>query len=194
MAIRKLPKVTVAMMLLVLQACTGVPEGANVVQPFHVSQYMGQWHEVARLDNRFERGLTRVTAQYTLQDDGRIQVINRGFNPETNAWQQAEGVARFVSDDAKNAQRAELEVSFFGPFYASYNVVKLSADYQYALVMGKDTEYAWLLSKTDQPASAVCQAFFDEAMRLGIDRQHWLQLIPCQRDNEPAVDVSPSKN
>lgn len=164
-------------------ACTGVPEGAKVVQPFAVEPYMGVWHEVARLDNRFERGLTKVTAQYKLLDDGRIQVTNRGFDAESGEWQQADGVARFVSDEAKTAQRAELEVSFFGPFYASYNVVKLSSDYQYALVVGKDTEYAWLLAKTDTPDPMICQQFFAEAQRLGIAPQQWVHLLPCQAND-----------
>lgn len=172
--------IAVAALIGSVVACTGVPEGAKVVQPFAVEPYMGVWHEVARLDNRFERGLTKVTAEYKLLDDGRIQVTNRGFDAESGEWQQADGVARFVSDEAKAAQRAELEVSFFGPFYASYNVVKLSSDYQYALVVGKDTEYAWLLAKTETPDPAICQQFFAEAQRLGIAPQQWVHLLPCQ--------------
>lgn len=176
-------------LVLCLSACTGVPQGAKVVQPFAVEPYMGVWHEVARLDNRFERGLTKVTAEYKLLDDGRIQVTNRGFDAASGEWQQADGVARFVSEEAKNAQRAELEVSFFGPFYASYNVVKLSSDYQYALVVGKDTDYAWLLSKNANPDPAICQQFFAEAERLGITQQQWVHLLPCHT----ASEAQPSK-
>lgn len=180
--------VGVLALVLGVVACTGVPQGAKVVQPFAVAPYMGVWHEVARLDNRFERGLTQVTAEYQLLDDGRIQVTNRGFDAASGEWQQADGVARFVSEEAKNAQRAELEVSFFGPFYASYNVVKLSSDYQYALVVGKNTEFAWLLSKSATPDPVICEQFFAEAARLGITPQQWVHLLPCQAI--PAVQPS----
>jgi len=95
-----------------LQSCTGVPDGVTPVTPFELNRYLGQWHEIARLDHRFERGLTDVTANYSMRDDGGVKVINRGFNSEDNEWQQAEGKAYFVGDNNTGA----LKVSFFCPF------------------------------------------------------------------------------
>ncbi len=164
---------------MVLTSCTGVPQGVTPVQPFNLNAYMGQWYEVARLDNRFERGLTEVTASYSLLPDGDVEVINRGFDAAEGEWRQAVGVAKFVDDAAKNAAKAELKVSFFGPFYASYNVVKLSDDQQMALVVGRDLSYAWLLSRVKTPAKAQCEAFLAKAADIGIAKDLWLQIQPC---------------
>ena len=46
--------------LLLMAACTRLPEGVHPVQGFELKRYLGEWHEVARMDHRFERGLTRT--------------------------------------------------------------------------------------------------------------------------------------
>ncbi|MDP2715208.1 lipocalin family protein [Rheinheimera sp.] len=158
-----------------LQSCTGVPDGVTPVTPFELKRYLGEWHEIARLDHRFERGLTEVTANYSLRDDGGVTVINRGFNAQDNQWQQAEGKAYFVGDSNTGA----LKVSFFGPFYGSYNVAKLSADYSIVLVVGPSTDYAWLLARSKTPAKAQCDAYMDFAANLGIGAKQWIWLQSC---------------
>lgn len=59
-----------------------IPKGAEPVKNFDANRYMGRWFEIARMDYMWEKGLTDTTAEYTLQDDGSIQVINRGFDPK----------------------------------------------------------------------------------------------------------------
>ena len=166
--------VTAALLL----GCIGTPEGVKPVTPFELQLYLGQWHEIARLDHRFERGLTEVTANYSLREDGGVKVINRGFNAEDNEWQQAEGKAYFVGDSNTGA----LKVSFSGPFYGSYNVARLSDDYSMALVMGPSLDYAWLLSRSPTPAKAQCDAFMQTAIDLGIKPQSWIWLQQCGAD------------
>ncbi|GAL02216.1 lipoprotein Blc [Photobacterium aphoticum] len=75
--------------LLWLTGCTGMPDTVTPVSNFELNRYLGKWYEIARLDHSFERGLTQVTAEYSLRDDGGVRVINRGFSAEENAWQQA---------------------------------------------------------------------------------------------------------
>lgn len=104
--------------LLLLAGCTGLPEGIEPVTGFDKDRYLGTWYEIARLDHSFEEGLSKVTAEYTLNDDGSIKVINRGYNAEESEWQEAEGRAKFVGD----SDVGHLKVSFFGPFYGSYVV------------------------------------------------------------------------
>ena len=65
---------------LFLIGCTGIPKGITPVDQFDLQQYLGKWYEVARLDHRFERGLQDVTADYSVADNGLVQVKNRGFN------------------------------------------------------------------------------------------------------------------
>jgi len=158
-----------------LTACTGTPVGVKPVTPFELERYLGQWHEIARLDHRFERGLTDVTANYSMRDDGGVKVINRGFNTEDNEWSQAEGKAYFVGDTNTGA----LKVSFFGPFYGSYNVARLTDDYSMALVVGPSLEYAWLLARKKTPAKTQCDAFAQTAVELGINADSWIWLEQC---------------
>jgi apolipoprotein D and lipocalin family protein len=162
--------------VLFLTGCTGVPVGVTPVSPFELQRYLGEWHEIARLDHRFERGLTDVTANYSLRDDGGVKVINRGFNAAKNTWQQAEGKAYFTGD----RDTAALKVSFFGPFYGGYNVAELTDDYSMALVIGPSTDYAWLLARSTTPAKLLCQHYINTASRLGIDKSQWIWLQQCQ--------------
>jgi apolipoprotein D and lipocalin family protein len=102
---------------LLLASCMGVPENVKVINNFDANQYLGTWYEVARLDHSFERDLDKVTATYSLRDDGGIKVINRGFNRITKEWQEAEGKAYFVDPvNADGTHTGKLKVSFFGPF------------------------------------------------------------------------------
>jgi len=102
---------------LVLSACSTprAPEGVQSVTGFDVDRYTGHWHEVARIENSFERGLTQATATYSRSADNTIKVVNRGYDPVRKQWKEAEGRAEFV--DSPN--RAALKVSFFGPFMAA---------------------------------------------------------------------------
>lgn len=125
---------------------TGIPEGLEAVEGFELERYLGQWHEIARLDHPFERGLERVTATYSLRDDGGIRVINRGYDTQKGEWDEAEGRAYFVEDESVG----RLKVSFFGPFYGGYNILALGDDYDYSLVSGPDRSYLWILSRTPE--------------------------------------------
>jgi len=157
--------VLAAALLLSLAGCsTAPPEGVKVVSPFDAQRYMGQWYEIARLDHRFERGLSRVTAQYALQTDGSVAVTNRGFKAEKNKWSEAHGRALFIGDP----NTASLKVSFFGPFYGGYHVVALDEAYQWSLVMGPDRDYFWLLARQPQLPPELRERLVRKAAELGV--------------------------
>jgi len=148
----------------VLAGCTGMPDGVEPVEGFEVDRYLGRWYEIARLDHSFERGLDGVNANYSLRDDGAVRVLNRGFDVEEGAWDEAEGVARFVS----GPDTGHLKVSFFGPFYGSYVVFELDkAAYQYAFVSGFNRSYLWLLARTPTVDEALKARFVARAEALG---------------------------
>ncbi|NKI75403.1 outer membrane lipoprotein Blc [Dickeya sp. CFBP 2040] len=149
-------------------ACsTTPPQGVQVVDNFEPSRYMGTWYEIARLDNRFERGLEQVTATYSPREDGGITVANRGFDPVKRAWRESIGKAYFTG----SPQRAALKVSFFGPFYGGYNVIALDSDYRYALVCGPNRDYLWILSRTPELPPLVKQALLATAQRNGFQTE-----------------------
>lgn len=129
--------------VMLYQSRKKIPANAKAIRPFDIGKYLGKWYEIARLDHRFERNLNNVTAEYTQVKDGNVSVLNRGFNTKTKKWEQAEGKAEPVGDE----DEARLKVSFFGPFYAGYNVIAIDPEYQYALVAGENLKYLWILSR-----------------------------------------------
>ncbi len=144
--------------------CAGVPDGVTTVSEFELDRYLGTWYEVARLDHRFERGMSGVTANYSMRDDGGVSVVNRGFEESKDEWTSATGKAYFVGD----SDVGELKVSFFGPFYGGYNIIELDKDdYQYSLVAGPDRDYLWILSRSPQLDPDVLSALVEKAESLG---------------------------
>jgi apolipoprotein D and lipocalin family protein len=162
-----LPRQIMAMCLaLFLAACTGMPEGVQPVKDFELDRYLGKWYEIARLDHSFERGLTQVTAEYSLRDDGGVRVVNRGFSATKGEWTEAEGRAYFV----ESPDLGYLKVSFFGPFYGSYVVFELDKqEYQHAFISGPDTSYLWLLARTPEVSHEILQRFIEAATERGFD-------------------------
>ena len=47
------------------------------VENFNVEKYLGTWHEIARVENRFEKNCTNVTAKYSLGKNGKINIENK---------------------------------------------------------------------------------------------------------------------
>ena len=151
---------------LVLTGCLGMPNYVEPVKDFKLDRYLGKWYEIARLDHSFERGLTQVTAEYSLKPDGGVKVINRGYSAAKQEWKEAEGKAYFVNGE----NEAYLKVSFFGPFYGSYVVFGLDQqNYQYAFISGPDTDYLWLLARTPTVSPEVIKQFVDMASARGFD-------------------------
>ncbi|QXZ10661.1 lipocalin family protein [Comamonas sp. Y33R10-2] len=142
-----------------------VPRGIEPVTGFDAKRYMGTWYELARIDHRFEKGLSRTTAHYSLEKDGTVTVINRGYSEERNEWKESEGKARFLGEP----DIAALKVSFFGPFYGGYNVVSLDDEYQTSLVIGNSLDYFWLLSRSKSIPDRKFRQLLQIAQELGVD-------------------------
>jgi len=159
-------KIILCLVLLSLSGCLGMPQSVQPVNDFELDNYLGKWYEVARLDHSFERGLSKVTAEYSLRPDGGVSVINRGYSADDKEWKQAEGKAYFVNSE----NEGYLKVSFFGPFYGSYVVFELDKqNYDYAFVSGPNTDYLWLLSRTPSVSPEVKTEFERLAKRYGFD-------------------------
>lgn len=160
-------------MMLICNACSTIPNGAVAIRPFNVEKYLGKWYEIARLDFKYERGLNNTTAEYSLRDDGKIKVDNKGFNPKTNEWKEAIGKAKFAGDK----ELAMLKVSFFGPFYSGYNVIALDEEYKYALVAGKNLKYLWILSRETTIPDSIKQSYLKTAEGIGYKTSDLLWVV-----------------
>lgn len=164
-----------------LSACTGVPQGIEPVTGFDKDRYLGTWYEIARLDHSFEEGLSRVSAEYSLSEDGSIQVINRGYSAEDGEWQEAEGRAVFVEDE----NTGHLKVSFFGPFYASYVIFDLDKDdYSRVYVTGYNRDYLWFLSRTREVSEQAMEHFRARVKAEGFDPQELIVVDQSRNASE----------
>lgn len=170
--------------IFLLAGCVQVPEGIEPVTGFELPRYLGKWYEIARLDHSFERGLTHVTADYSMRDDGSVRVLNRGYSADKKEWDEAEGRAVFV----EGSDLAFLKVSFFGPFYGSYVVFELDRDnYRYAVVAGPDRSYLWILARSPAIDAKLRDELVARAAALGFDTT---QLIFV--DQRPDLAIRPA--
>ncbi|MDR3506266.1 MAG: lipocalin family protein [Caulobacteraceae bacterium] len=138
-----------------------VPQPAKAVD---LRRYLGRWHEIGRYENSFERGCEGVTADYSLRNDGLVQVIN--------SCRKGEGpvkVARGRAKVVEGSQGAKLKVSFFGPFFGDYWVLDHADDYSWSIVGEPSGRYLWLLSRLADPAPQVRQGIEARARSLGYD-------------------------
>src|SRR5690606_2208436 len=131
-----------------------------------IERYLGKWYEIARLDHRFERGLSNVTATYSQWPDGEVKVINRGYNDNKGEYEEAEGEAQFIGSENVGS----LKVSFFGPFAGGYHLVALDqVNYSWALVAGAGRECLWTLSCYKQLDAKIQEYLVRQAALLGFD-------------------------
>jgi apolipoprotein D and lipocalin family protein len=152
------------LIILLCAGCVAIPDGLQPVTGIDKNRYLGRWYEIARLDHRFERELEAVTATYTLRDDGRIGVANRGFNIEDQEWETVSASAAFLDDPTVG----RLKVRFFGIFYGGYNIIELDKDnYQYAMVCGDKRNVLWILARTPTLDKNTQAMLVDKAKAMG---------------------------
>jgi len=149
----------------VVIGCVEAPEGITPVKKFKVKKFMGTWYEIARLDHRFEQGLNSVTANYSINRDGKITIQNSGYMVKWQEWRYKEAKAYVVGENNIGL----LKVSYLWPFYDPYVIFKLDPDYEYAFVCGKDRSFLWLLSRTRYVDLDVMEEFEEEAKKLGFN-------------------------
>lgn len=150
-----------------------VPENVTPIENFDLNRYLGKWYEVARVENRFEKGLIKTTAEYSLNEDGTVNVLNSGLDEISGRHKHASGTAKFIQGPDVGA----LKVSFFGPFYGGYNIVALDEDYQWAIIVGSSPKYFWVLSRTPEVPAVLRERVFTIAPEVGVITNNikWVQ-------------------
>jgi apolipoprotein D and lipocalin family protein len=178
--LRRRSVIFILMVFLPFSTAISMPDGATTVTGFSLERYLGTWYEIARLDHRFERGLTQVTVNYSMREDGGVKVLNRGYKEKKGKWSDAEGKAYFVEEP----DIGRLKVSFFGPFYGAYNIIALEPEnYSYALVIGKNTKYMWILAREPDLEPAVLAGLLNKAQELGFDTDELIYPQKEKADN-----------
>ena len=128
-----------------------------------LDKYLGKWYEIARIDNRFERGISNAVAEYQLNSDGTIKVAKSGVDIKTGRLKIAVGKAKATLISGL------LRVSFFWIFYSDYRVLALDENYKWALVGGGSSKFLWILSRTPILPEEELMLVLSEASRRGYD-------------------------
>jgi apolipoprotein D and lipocalin family protein len=150
----------------------GCGSGGNMidntaVKELNLERYLGKWYEIARFPHSFEDGLVGVTATYSMRPDGKIKVINQGYDGSLDGkLKTAVGKAK-IPDQTKPAN---LKVAFFLFFYGDYNVLELdSENYQWAMIGSSSDKYFWILSRTPQMDDKIYSMLLEKAKARGYD-------------------------
>ena len=168
--------------ILPLAACSKDFDNSTV-EEFDLSRYLGQWYEIARYDHSFERGMDNTMAQYILQDDGKVVVLNTGW--KDGKFKLAEGKAKYPDP---SGEPGALKVSFFLFFFSDYNVMMVDENYQISLVGSKAEKYLWILSRTPVPDPVLLETILEEARSRGYDTSN-LIWVDQSRNIEALSDV-----
>ena len=149
--------------VLPLSACSKDFDNSTVDE-FDLNRYLGTWYEIAKYDHSFERGMDNAMAEYILQDNGTVFVMNTAW--KDGKFKVAEGKAKYPDPQG---DPGALKVSFFWFFYSEYNVMMVDEDYTISLVGSKKENYLWILSRTPVPDQDLLQSVLDEAESRGYD-------------------------
>ncbi|MDF7775271.1 lipocalin family protein [Sphingomonas sp. AOB5] len=142
-----------------------VPEPAK---PVELERYLGKWFELARHENRYEKGLDAVTAEYELREDGRIAITNGGRQGGPKGEHSFVEGRAIVADEETNAK---LKVSFFGPLYTGdYWILDHGDEYEWSIVGEPSGRYLWVLARDAKPEPAAMEAILKRVEALGYDR------------------------
>jgi len=139
-----------------------------------IQRYMGKWYEIAKYPAVFENGCFGVTADYTLQSDGKVKVVNTCRKSDGSVARTIEGFAT-VADSSTNSK---LTVYFFYPFGAPYWILELDdVNYQWAVVGDPSRSFLWILSRTPTMGPQVYAGILERLPAKGYDPAR-LELMP----------------
>lgn len=158
----KTSRIIMAMAAAIMAGCASTPKVDNsVAKSFDLDRYLGDWHEIARFDHWFERGVEEAKANYSQRADGKVAVLNSGV--KDGSPKVAKGVGKTTGTPGL------LRVTFFWPFYADYRVLAIDDDYSVALVGSGGPDYLWILSRSPSLDAKQKESLLSEASRRGYD-------------------------
>ena len=141
-------------------------EPLQTVPYVDLKKYVGKWYEIASFPQRFQKGCTCTTAEYTLTDKDYVTVENRCTKGGINGKQSSIKGKAFVVENSGNAK---LLVQFFWPFKGKYWIIDLADDYSYAVVGHPNRNYLWILSRTPTMNPTTYQQILSRVQEKGFD-------------------------
>lgn len=166
MLLRSMSTTAAAFLLILLARHNAQAQKLQTVQKVDINRYAGKWYEIASFPQRFQKGCTATTAEYTVCGDGTVLVVNScNKGSLTGPKDVAKGKA-WVTDKETNAK---LKVQFQWPFSGKYWIIDLADDYSYAVVSHPNKKYLWILSRRPQMNEDVYAGITDRLRAKGFD-------------------------
>ena len=146
-----------------------------------LNRYLGEWYEIARYPNRFQKDCPASKATYSLRPDGRIEVINECCSSDyRKVLRSVRGTAKVVDRESN----AKLKVTFFWPFSGAYWIIDLGEDYQYAVVGHPDRKYLWILGREENMNEELYQEIITRLASQGYDPAKLIRRINTGETHE----------
>lgn len=172
-----------ALSLAALAAQAAEPSPLATIDALDVGRYMGTWHEIAKYPNWFQKKcVAAASADYRLQKDGTIQVINR-CRLADGTLNEAIGTARQIGPATSprlQVRFAPAWLSFIPAVWGDYWVIDIDPGYQWVVVSEPRREYLWILARTPELAPALLDDLRQRLAQRGFDLQR-LETNPPQR-------------
>ena len=146
----------------------------ETVEAVDLDRYLGKWYEIASYPAWFAKNCTGVTAEYSMKENGKIEVLNRCRKGSLDGkLKEAKGRAKVVDLESNS----KLKVSFFGPFWGDYWIIDLDPDYRWAVVGEPKRNYLWILSRTPTLDKSTLDAILSRLPAAGydVDQLQWTQ-------------------
>ncbi len=159
---------------LLLSACSIGPSFRDISAPIatamqvDLNRYQGLWYEIARFPVSFEEGCVGVTAEYSLNPNGRVKVVNTCREGSL----AAEPRSSEATAEAVDSSNAKLKVDFvpYIPFTAGdYWILDIDEGYQTVVVGNPDGTAGWILARQPQIEDARLQRGYAVLERAGYD-------------------------
>lgn len=158
-----LKKILILLSSVLLISCSSSPKAEKNFN-FSIEKYLGKWYEIKRFNHGFENGLKEVTANYTLEENGKISVINRGVDSKNK-----ESVFYATAKQTDVPNFLKVYPKAFPIIGAQYNIAWISDDYKYAIVTSSSYKYLWFLSREKTIPLSIYNEMIDKAKKLGFN-------------------------
>jgi len=132
----------------------------------HLDRYLGRWYIIANIPYFAERGNVGAYVEYSIRPDGQIADVYYAHAKNFNSpLIRREGRAYVVP----GSNNALWRVTFFWPFYVSYPIIHVDADYKTALIGYPDRSLGWVFSRDRDMDEATYRDLLNRFAQQGYD-------------------------
>lgn len=142
------------------------PGELETVSKVELNRYMGKWYEIARYDNRFQRGTVATTTVFSLDNEGMIQVEMTARKKTVDGKMKESTATGWIVDENSNAK---WKVQFFWPLRSDYWIIELCDDYKFAVIGQPTRKNVWIISREPEMDEATYKRLCRRLKRHGFD-------------------------